>query len=415
MTKDLKKELQDNNIGSPLEKRLSVSILLGAGFSVPQGYPTGKIVNELMQKFDDFPVDFAPSGELATSTNGEKPHFQAYGMNLYQKRFTFCKRLINEYAKVKGEFDYEAFYDFIRSQEIYQPQYQKICDDFVDEYNDYHSFATGIEPIYNQMVAYLIKDKSGKCWYDGEPHHIGYIENYDGFLNILSQWSNDRLINVHTLNHDMLFESFKKTDYLNGKISDGFDEFGSPYYGILEKRNVHYHVRLERYTGRYNTSVRLYKLHGSLDYVLYYRTKDSVMLIPDKYVKIQHGIGPGYLIKARRSKVGYETFPFAMHSDFLTGTTTKIFRYREPLLYRKLFKKFKKNLEKAEILLIAGYGFKDTKINEIILNKFNYQLKPVIIIDPFPSCETKEFALRTKAKILEKSIADITTTDIPKI
>jgi hypothetical protein len=55
MTKDFKIDLGNKKrIDTSLEQKRSISILLGAGFSVPQGYPTGKMVNESMQKFDDF-------------------------------------------------------------------------------------------------------------------------------------------------------------------------------------------------------------------------------------------------------------------------------------------------------------------------------------------------------------------------
>jgi len=87
---------------------------------------------------------------------------------------------------------------------------------------------------------------------------------------------------------------------------------------------------------------------------------------PDKYVKIKWAIGAGDIIKGRKSKIGFNASPFAYHSDFLTGTTSKIQRYNEPLLFRKLFKKFKNNLRNAEKLIIIGYGCKDAGINEII-------------------------------------------------
>lgn len=399
----------------PYEKRKSVSILLGAGFSVPKGYPTGNEVNEAIQNFDQFHADFAPSGELAISTNGEKPQFQIYGMNQYQKQFVFCKRAIAKYSETNNEgFDYEVFFDFIKSQDIYNIQYKELCNDLIDEFNDYRSYVNGIIPIYNQMVAHLIHDKKNKCWYDGEPNHIGYVNGYNGFLKILQKWRNDHVIHVHTLNHDMLFESFRRTEYLSGMISDGFDEFGSPYYGILEKDNAHYNVRLERYTGRYNTPIRLYKLHGSLDYVLYYRTKDYGILVPDKYVKVRHGIGYGQLLKARKSKIGYEQYPFALHSDFLTGTTSKIQRYDESLLYRKLFKKFRNNLQKSEMLLIIGYGFKDMKINEMVLENFDFRNKQIIIVDPYPTIDTKIFVSKTNANIIQKSVSELKASDIHK-
>lgn len=65
----------------PFDGRKSISILLGAGFSVPKGYPTGKVVNESLENFDQFPVDFSPAGELAISMDGQKKQFAICGQN----------------------------------------------------------------------------------------------------------------------------------------------------------------------------------------------------------------------------------------------------------------------------------------------------------------------------------------------
>lgn len=398
----------------PYERRKSIAIILGAGFSAPKGYPIGNTINDAILNFNEFPVDFAPSGEISTSNDGKLPQFQIYGMDLYQKQFAFCKRVIGMYSSINERFDYEQFFDFIKSPYIFDERYRILCKDFIDKYNDYQSFVDGLIPIYNQMVAYLIHDMEGKCWYDGEPSHIGYFDGYDSFLKTLQKLSEENIVHVHTLNHDMLFESFGKTEYLSGKISDGFDEYRSPYYGVLEKENAHYKVRLERYIGLYNTSVRLYKLHGSLNYVLYYKTSKEGILLPDKYVKIRKGISPGYLLKENKSKRGYELFPFATHADFLTGTTSKILRYREPLLYRKLFKNFTKNLQNAEILIIIGYGFKDIKINDIILENFDFLSKRIYIVDPKLSQDAKNFAWSTHAIIIDKSVSEVDFNSIFK-
>lgn len=69
----------DNNVTS-INQRKSISLLLGAGFSAPMGYPIGNDLNERLLNFDDEDVDFAPSGELAISTDGQKPQFQMYGI-----------------------------------------------------------------------------------------------------------------------------------------------------------------------------------------------------------------------------------------------------------------------------------------------------------------------------------------------
>lgn len=378
---------------TPLAGRKSISILLGAGFSAPKGYPIGNGMNNGLLNFGDKEVDFSLSGELAVSVDGQKPQFQLEGVyNVHQKYFVFCKRLIKEYAKAhNGEFDYELFYDFIKSDEAKEPRYRALCDDLLSDTESFENYLFNISHIYNQMAEHLLKDREGKNRYDDEPFKINNVEGYNGFLNYLSQLSSECIINVHTLNHDLLFESFNNTGYINGGISDGFDEYGSEYYGRLIHDNRTYHCRLERYTGRYNTPIRLFKLHGSLDYVPFYREVENGFMIPNKYVKIKWGMGAGDIMKSRKSKIGYDISPFEYHADFLTGTTSKIQRYNEPLLFKKLFKRFKKNLKQADKLIIIGYGCKDKGINEIIKEYFDYHNKPTFIIDKYAGETVTDF------------------------
>lgn len=132
-------------------------------------------------------------------------------------------------------------------------------------------------------------------------------------------------------------------------------------------------------------------------------------MIPENYVKIKWGIGAGNIMKSRKSKVGYDISPFEYHADFLTGTTSKIKRYSEPLLFRKLFKKFRKNLRNAEMLIIIGYGCKDEGINEIIKENFDYNHKPLFIIDAYAKDESQVdlFKKELQAKLLRVQINDI--------
>ena len=405
-------DLGDNTTNEiPLDGRKSISILLGAGFSAPMGYPIGNDMNESLLDFDDRYLDFAPCGSLATSTDGTKPTFQMGGvLNNHQKYFIFCKRLIKEYTKAhKDKFDYEQFYDFIKTEEAKRERYQRLCDDLLDDCESYEHYLSNVSHIYNQMAAHLLKDKTGKSWYDDEPFKMNFYDGYNGFLTYLSELSHEFIVNVHTLNHDLLFESFNKTGFINGSISDGFDEYGSEYYGKLTAKGRTYHCRLERYKGRYNTPIRLYKLHGSLDYVPFYRRNEYGWMIPENYVKIKWGIGAGNIMKSRQSKVGYDISPFEYHADFLTGTTSKIKRYSEPLLFRKLFKKFRKNLRNAEMLIIIGYGCKDEGINEIIKENFDYNHKPLFIIDAYAKDESQVdlFKKELQAKLLRVQINDI--------
>lgn len=395
----------------PLSGRKSISILLGAGFSAPIGYPIGNDINENLLSFDDRAIDFSPDGTLATSKDGTKPIFQVNGvLNTHQKIFTFCKRLIKEYSEAHaGKFDYENFYDFIKTEEVKQDRYKKLCDDLYENNENYEYYLCNVPHIYNQMVAHLLKDRKGNTWYDNEPFKVNSFEGYNGFLTFLSSWSRKYIINVHTLNHDLLFESFNNTGFINGNISDGFDEYGSEYYGKLIANERTYHCRLERYKGRYNAPIRLYKLHGSLDYVPFYRQNENGFLIPENYVKIKLGMGTGDIMKGRKSKKGYDLSPFAYHADFLTGTTSKIRRYREPLLFRKLFKKFNKNLRDAEKLIIIGYGCKDLGINEMIKENFDYKHRQIYIVDAYAKTGSQVdiFREELQAKLLRVQINDI--------
>ena len=117
----------------PLLRKKSISFLLGAGFSAPKGYPVGSDMNNGLLNFDDNVVSFSSSGELAISKDGQKPQFQVEGVyNAHQKYFIFCKRLIKEYTKAhNGNFDYELFYDFIKSSEAKEKCYQILCDDLL--------------------------------------------------------------------------------------------------------------------------------------------------------------------------------------------------------------------------------------------------------------------------------------------
>lgn len=375
------------------------------------GYPIGNDMNNGLLNFDESSLDFAPCGTLVFSTDGTKPKFQKDGvLNNHQKYFIFCKRLIKEYTEAHDDmFDYEQFYDFIKTEEAKQERYQRLCDDLFDDCESYEHYLSNVSHIYNQMAAHLLKDKTGKSWYDDEPFKVNFYDGYNGFLTYLSELSRELIVNVHTLNHDLLFESFNNTGFINGDISDGFDEYGSEYYGKLTTKDRTYHCRLERYKGRYNTPIRLYKLHGSLDYVPFYRQNEYGWMIPENYVKIKWGIGAGDIMKSRKSKIGYDISPFEYHADFLTGTTSKIKRYNEPLLFRKLFKKFRKNLRDADKLIIIGYGCKDEGINEMIKENFDYRNKPSFIIDAYAKdgSQVDLFKKKLQAKLLRVQINDI--------
>lgn len=245
-------------------------------------------------------------------------------------------------------------------------------------------------------------------WY--EDGWLGPNEsNYSGIERYLREFIEENTVNVHTLNHDLVFETL-----FRGVISDGFEEQYSPYYGQLHDSNV----RLERYTGSYSKPLRLFKLHGSIDYHYYSSTNEnSSVFYPKEYVKIKRKVDMNTLKRKVLHDDGTSSYenapPSYYHPDFLTGTTAKILRYDEPLLYKRLFDCFKENLQQAEKLIIIGYGGGDEKVNEVIITHFDYHNKPIYIIDPKANDTLQKLkgTSALDAKLISKELKEITIED----
>ncbi len=175
-----------------------------------------------------------------------------------------------------------------------------------------------------------------------------------------------------------------------------------------------YMVRLAKYTGKYNTNFRLYKLHGSLDYEIFYRSEEGVF-VPDIYLKSRFGIGHTEHYKEVVDEDGQLTYQNSWinyHSDFLSGTSSKIKRYNEPLLFSKLFKHFEENLKKSSKLIMIGYGAKDIEINKMIFQDYKFTNNKIYIIDPYPGHLLIDFGLKLNAKFITKQLEDISLRDL---
>jgi|LSQX01.2.fsa_nt_gb hypothetical protein len=392
----------------------SVSILLGAGFSAPMGYPVGNTLNKLLLECDDSKFGFHTSGSLVVSSDGTKPDF-GYKTS-YDFQFDFCRDLIQHFNKVKGYFDYEEFYDYFKYEAKDDPEVEALfkSKSYGTE-KDLSQMLYGMKNIYSQLVSHFLKDREGNSWYDDAAHMCGPIwPGYTGILNCLQNWGKENIVNVHTLNHDLFFERLNISDWLQGELCDGFEELGSPYFGDLSVKSRHYKCRLQQYTGKYDKKFRLYKLHGSKDYGVYYAPNGAV-LVPEKYVKTRWGVGFSELYKEVQKENGeltYERCWINYHADFLTGTTSKIERYAEPLLFKELFQRFRDNLKNAEKLIIIGYGGRDSEVNKMILENFDYKNKPSFIIDPYPGDAVKDLQKQIGARLLEVHLENINPKEL---
>ena len=120
----MKQDIENIDLGDmiplkiPYRERKHVAFLIGSGFSVPCGMPTGKQLNNFVFNIDKDLVTFDFTGKLAVSCDGYK---HSTG-SPYERCLMFCSEMMKEYNK-SHEFDYEQCYDFISGKEIYDSSF----------------------------------------------------------------------------------------------------------------------------------------------------------------------------------------------------------------------------------------------------------------------------------------------------
>ena len=381
------------------------SFLLGAGFSVNQGYPMARDLNCQIQNVNPDNLTIDGEGNLYKIPESKEDPFWYFSDA--RKKY-FIKELINLFLKENTTFDYEEFYDFIKTPNLNsRDDFKKICEDFRKKYNiqieeqkiEYNNreLVNNVERLMNQLIQITLVDKNGKNFYEPSVHLMKPLPSeYTGFLDILESVSKDSIVHIHTLNHDLFFETFNHTDYISGELSDGFEELGSKFYGRIEDNRM---IRLKRFTNQYDKRFNLYKLHGSLDQ-FQFRHQDGSKT---EYIKVRKGVGLSNLYKEieDNGNYKYENDFTNYYADFLSGTTYKITRYKDGY-YKEVFEHFVNNLVKSDQLIIVGYGCRDSKINELILENFDFKNKKVVIIDPYPSKDVITFGKKINANIIEK-------------
>ena len=391
------------------------SFLLGAGFSVEAGYPTAALLSKTILKCKGDEFGFHTDGQLVTKKEGGRPYF-GY-KNSYDIEFDFLLDFIKVYQKRYKFFNYENFYDVLLNppEEIISELKQLEQKYLGPRNSSIGDLINGCPNIFNQVVSFYLKDKNDVKDYVGEPSRLKpFFTGYTGFLNCIEEYlKDDSVTHVHTLNHDLFFERLNRTEWINGQLDDGFTELGSPYYGELEKEGQRYKVRLPYYSGNYSKKCRLYKLHGSKDYVRYF-TSNGGMMVPDKFIKTKYGVGFTDFYKEcrKQDELYYDNCWINYHAVYLTGTESKIEHYKDPMLFSKLFEFFKENLSKSDQLIICGYGGRDEGVNQLIEEEYKKGKIRVFIVDPFPQKDLCLFAKRINGKIIKKGTNDIKFSDL---
>lgn len=337
---------------------MNISFLLGAGFSKPAGFPLASEINERFSNLQ--PGDISVHSDGSAWFNNGNP-----GPNDWMNKVKAenLKKVIDLYKEKEipdQQFHYEEFYDWIKDIQSERKNCEAINHIAAVLHDSTHDFMVNIDILFNQLIKNLLSMNLPSSFIP--PSH-------SSFINLINKLSKYTKIDIHTLNHDILLESF----HFEKEISDGFLETGSPFYGDLytpENINnveipIMRTVRLAYYQNKYKKPINIYKLHGSINHY-------NIREVPDVTVKTMKGVGRNFIKKeVRRSELfEYDYLGGLYNATFLSGTTFKITQYESTRYLSSVFEHFQENLQNSKVLVVIGYGFKDDKINEIIRDKF---------------------------------------------
>lgn len=370
----------------------TVSILLGSGFSIPEGLPTVNDINKRMSKIDESEI-MIHSSMRAIFLNGQKDENR---WSRSEERL-FVQEFIEFYnskiLKPDEPFHYETFYDFYALYLHEGKVNKEVLDTFCDEFASKHIKGESTFDTYNRISYFnrtfnqLLSSLLHRTKYLGEITSFSG-NSYQGFIGYLTELLKSFDVKVHSLNHDLFFEWLMNySSGLSEYLCDGFEYDGSPFYGILRSRkNIEgfdlqksYRVKLSQFTERFDNNLCLFKLHGSINNYIVHTDGSDTSRIHWEYDIEELYKEKSDPVSGKSSTVGAIE---NVDPDFLTGTYNKLIYYKNDPYYQTLFKHFEDNLAVSDFLLVIGYGFADPGINEYLETHFLSKGKKMVVIDP---------------------------------
>lgn len=344
-------------------KSQHLGFLFGSGISIPAGLPCMPQI-----------TDIVLTGKgIQRHTNG------SYVFNLNSiPSHEYVDRIVQFLNRLKTEIDdyfsrnnapatnYEDIYFVVKQihdselRELENPVVQAFIDKII---NDIQPILTGQEPRFDlyklaEESMHYIKDIVLKLL-SKQPSDTSYLEP------IKDACQDDEFTNVDifTLNHDILLESFFFQN--NVKFIDGFrDEQNGVKYWYPELFDS------------LNYKTRVFKLHGSINWYrlpTYENNGEDTIGIPRKLDE-----------RMTESPEGKISIAVDGRPMFLVGTYNKMLEYTTGL-YDDLYNRFYTSLRLLKRLVVCGYGFGDRGINLRLLKWINTSSdRKIIVIHPNP-------------------------------
>ena len=342
-----------------------VAFLLGAGASIPSGYPsTDELTENILSgkgfyrhtdscyyqddKIINYTEDVYVSAnvrvlnELKKLADDSLKYSRGTESN-YEDLLYLLKQISDHYL---GEIENPAIDLFIK-------QIEPIIDSCMDEIDNNRisrreKMVAETEHYIRDAVASLLKKK---------PKKIEHLKNvFDPYL------SRSQRCFVATLNHDTHLET-----YLRQSASFLADGFG------CETNGVRYYLRSPNPIDDFG--IQIFKLHGSVDWYTF---------CPDNGTPYENRVGISVNGDQYHTKdsCGRRQWPDSGRPIVIMGTFNKFFDYHSSL-FTDLHAAWRLSLERVNRLVIIGYGFGDKGINSQIIEwVFNRRGRRILLIEP---------------------------------
>jgi len=330
--------------------------LFGSGISNPAGIP----------KMDEITTDVLSKAGLQKGANGilricsnQKAELHAHD--------NICMPCVIGGLKLIYSLAYDFHNDDYRKKEInYEDMYYVSNELYNAVVHDYPNPAVAPAIFHaEKKLGELLENhlnETGNVWgleevFYGTSKHIADVvrsllwrpKKTIDYLTVLQAACNDkecRRMDVFTLNHDLLLESFFKFRGL------GFDD------GFVKDRGAFVWDSNCLFNSEHR--IRLFKLHGSIDWYQFLKSangyKDTLYAKHD----------PDNLV-LKSDIPDLDPSPFPNHPQILVGTYNKVFEYQKNVFF-DLQTHFFLSLRDSNSLFISGYSFNDHFINSRIIN-----------------------------------------------
>lgn len=401
--------------------RPKVSILVGSGFSIPEGLPGVRQLNQRLCKIDESEILIQTDQRTIFLNGQDDPNrWTRWDERIFLQEFLEFYNA--EVLKPNDEFHYETFYDYYSGYlNLTKQENKEAIEGFYQHFNDKH-FKGSDNPrscydrisLFNISFNQLLASQLHKRQYFEDISTLNHPP-YDAFIGFLKELLKTSDIKFHTLNHDLFFDWVgQHHSDLWQNFTDGYQLEGSPFYGTVttdfnsnSENKVHktYYVKLAHFVDKFDKSLSFYKLHGSVFNTIVYTPHPDQQRI---HIKDNYGISQ-YFMETTHPQTGEYQLKFLSDEvarDFLSGTTNKTRYYTSDPYYKNLFKHFENNLCESDLLVIIGYGFQDSGINNYLENFFLTRGKHMVVIDPYkPNTELIE---KYNATYISKGVTEVT-------